>query len=104
MVECICINDDNRPEQIPVEKWVKKGEKYHVVYTVICLPQRQLGFYLNEIELGEKELPYEYFLSHRFAFNKEGQEKVMQLIKDCSDTAFDMDELLKQTETLKENV
>jgi hypothetical protein len=98
MIECICIDDSNKPKEIPQEKWVKKGETYHVIYTVTVLPQKQLAFHLYEIQLTDNELPYEYFLAKRFAFNQEGIEKLMELIKDCSDTDFSMDELLEQTQ------
>ena len=98
MVECICINDSNRPKEIPANKWVKKGEPYTVIFTVTVLPQKQLAFHLAEIELDESCHPYEYFLAHRFAFTQENLQKLIELIKDCNDTDFSMDELLKQTE------
>lgn len=97
-VECICINDSNRPKEIPQSKWVKEGEKYTVIYTVTVLPQKQLGFHLAEIELTDNELPYEYFLASRFGFTQENLQKLIELIKDCSEIDFSMDELLKQTE------
>lgn len=96
-VECICINDSNRPKEIPQSKWVKEGEKYTVIYTVTVLPQKQLGFHLAEIELTDNELPYEYFLASRFGFTKENLQKLIELIKDCSEIDFSMDELLEQT-------
>jgi len=97
MVECICINSKNKPSEIPESKWLKEGEKYNVIYTVVVLPQKQLGFLLHEIELTDNELPYEYFLGNRFAFTQENLEKLLELIKDCSDTAFSLDELMKST-------
>jgi hypothetical protein len=96
-VECICINDKNRPREIPAAKWVKEGEKYTVIYTVTVLPQKQLGFHLAEIELTDNELPYEYFLASRFGFTQDNLQKLIELIKDCSEIDFSMDELLKQT-------
>jgi hypothetical protein len=98
MVECICINDEKRPKEIPVSKWVKKDEKYHVIYTVTVLPQKQLAFHLAEISLDECCLPYEYFLSFRFAFTEEGLKQLMELIRECNDISFSLDELLEQTE------
>lgn len=98
MVDAICIDDRNRPEVIPLNKWVKRGKKYTIIYTVLVLPQRQIGVHLAEIELTQKELPYEYFLLSRFAFTEEGLRQLQELIKDCADTDFSMDELLKQTE------
>jgi hypothetical protein len=101
MIPCICINAKNRPKEIPMSKWLKEGNEYHVIYTVTVLPQRQLAFHLHEIELDETCAPYEYFLAYRFAFTEENLKLLMELIKDCSDTDFSMDELLEQT-TLEE--
>jgi hypothetical protein len=101
MVECICINDKNRPKEIPMNKWVKEGRPYTVIYTTTVMPQKQLAVHLDEIELDESNHPYEYFLASRFAFTEENLLKLIELIKDCSDITFDMDELLKQT-TLEE--
>jgi hypothetical protein len=66
------------------------------------LPQKQLAFHLAEIELTDAELPYEYFLASRFGFTQENLLKLIELIKDCSETDFNMEELLKQTEVVIE--
>lgn len=97
MVKCICVNDKNRPKEIPPSKWIKKDEEYHVIYTVTVLPQKQLAFHLAEISLDECCVPYEYFLANRFGFTEENLLLLMELIKDCSDIEFSMDELLEQT-------
>ena len=97
MIECICINDKNKPKQIPQKKWLKEGQTYHVIYTVTVLPQRELAFHLAEIELDETCAPYEYFLANRFAFTQENLLLLMELIKDCNDTDFSMEELMEQT-------
>lgn len=98
MIETICINDKNKPKEIPSNKWLKEGQTYNVIYTVTVLPQKELAFHLAEIELDESCDPYEYFLANRFAFTQENLLKLMELIKDCSETAFSMEELLEQTE------
>jgi hypothetical protein len=98
MIECICIDDSARPTAIPENKWVKKDEKYHVIYTVTVLPQKQLAFHLAEIDLDESCTPFTYFLARRFAFTLDNLKLLMELIKDCSDTDFSMDELIKETQ------
>ena len=100
MIDCICINDSNKPTQIPKDKWLVKGEKYHVIYTVTVLPQKELAFHLHEIELDETCHPYEYFLANRFAFTQDGLKKLIQLIKNCSDTDFSMEELMEQCDVM----
>lgn len=102
-IKCLCVDDSFKPNEIPNNKWIKKGESYTVIYTVTVLPQRELAFQLQEIELTEKEYPYEYFLSSRFAFKKEDLEKLIEMIKDCNDIDFDMDELLNNVKDVKES-
>jgi nuclear transport factor 2 (NTF2) superfamily protein len=101
MIPCICINDKNRPKEIPVNKWIKEGQEYHVIYTVWSIPSNTLGLHLDEIWLDDCCPPYEFFKADRFAFTEENLKLLIELIKDCNDTDFSMDELLKQT-TLEE--
>jgi hypothetical protein len=102
MIPCLCVNDADKPNDIPKNKWVVKGNYYHVIYTVTVLPQRQLAFHLAEIDLDESCHPYEYFLANRFAFLEEDIDKLMQLIEDCSDTDFSVGELMEQTHLISQ--
>lgn len=100
-VEAICINDKNKPAQIPSNKWLKLGQKYSIIYTVLVLPQRKVGATLSEIELDDSCLPYEYFLLNRFGFTKENLKKLMELIKECTESDFSLSELIEQTELIE---
>ena len=102
MIECICIDDSNRPKEIPQNKWVKKGDTYHIIYTVYSLTSKELAVDLYEVSLDDCCPPYEWYALRRFAFTEENLLKLIQLIKDCNDTAFSMDELLKQTELIEQ--
>jgi hypothetical protein len=102
MVKCICVDDTKKPIQIPDNKWIKKGEEYHVVFTITVLPQKKLGVELYEITLDESCKPFEYFLANRFAFTREDLEKLNKLIKDCSEINFSIDELMKETELVSQ--
>ena len=104
MIPCICIDDSKRPKEIPPNKWVKKGEEYHVIYTVYSITSKEMGVHLYEIELDDTCAPYEFYALRRFAFTEENLRKLIELIKDCNDTAFSMDELLKQTELIPDEV
>lgn len=97
MVKCICINDKNRPKEIPKNKWVVKDKEYEVIFTCTVLPQKILAFQLAEIELTDEHLPYEYFKADRFGFTEENLLLLQELIKDCEGITFSMDELLEQT-------
>jgi hypothetical protein len=97
MVKCICINDKNRPSKIPQEKWLKEGEEYTIIFTLIVLPQKTLAVQLEEIDLDESCMPYEFFLANRFAFTQEELEKLIDFIKECTQVNMSIKELLKQT-------
>ena len=62
----ICINDSNKPKEIPANKWIKKGNKYTVIDVQHLDTKQELGFKLGEIDLDESCFPYHYFSSHRF--------------------------------------
>jgi len=97
MIEAICENDSNRPKEIPLDKWIVKGKTYHITYTVWSITSKKLGVHLDEIFLDESCSPYGYFAASRFSFTHENLLLLMQLIQDCDDTAFSMEELLEQT-------
>ena len=66
-MKVICIDDTNRPVDIPESKWVKKDEVYTIVKVVkLNLQKNTLGVELDEIDL-KGCFPYEYFLANRFA-------------------------------------
>jgi hypothetical protein len=102
MVECICVDSSNRPAQVPPNKWLKKYNKYNIIFTTTVMPQKQLGVHLAEIDLDESCKPYEFFLASRFAFTPSELDKLKQLIKDCEDTEFSVEELMKQTELVED--
>jgi len=97
MCKAICINDKNRPKEIPQNKWLKEGQEYEIIYTTLCKPQNEVGVHLAEIDLDESCAPYEFFLLNRFAFTEENLKLLQELIKNCNDTNFSITELLEQT-------
>lgn len=99
-LKCICINDKNKPNEIPDSHWIEEGEEYTILFARFLLPQRVLGFQLNEIMLDESCAPYEYFVANRFAFRKEDLQRLIEFIEDCSDMSISMKELLEKTEAL----
>ena len=95
-IPCLCIDADDKPNEIPNSKWLVEGEIYHVIYTSVVLPQHEIGFHLAEIELTENELPYEYFLSYRFAFQEEDLSELDELIQNCNEADSNVRELMKE--------
>jgi hypothetical protein len=97
MIKCICINDKDKPNDIPQSKWVKKGQVYTVIFTIMVLPQKTLAVQLEEIDLDETCSPYEYFLAERFMFDLDDIQKFIDFIEECTDINMSIRELMEQT-------
>ena len=97
MIKCLCVNDDNKPNQIPQEKWLEKGKEYTLAFTMTVLPQKQLAFQVEEIDLDDSCSPYTWFLANRFTFREEDLQKLIEFIKDCNHITFSVKELMKET-------
>jgi len=66
MMKVLCVNDANRPNEIPASKWIKEGETYHVVDVIKCNVQGGAhGYVLQEIDLSGCD-PYKCFSVKRF--------------------------------------
>ena len=97
MCKVICLDDTNKPKEISKLKWIKKNEEYTVLYTTLCKPQNEIGVHLAEIELDESCHPYEFFMLKRFGVTEENLLLLQELIKNCNETNFSIEELLEQT-------
>lgn len=84
-IRCICLNDSNKPLEIPSNKWLKKDKEYHITHIYYHPQQKVQGFELSEIFLDDSCFPYVSFSANRFGIYKEDMEKFMQMLKDCSD-------------------
>ena len=105
MVKVTCINDKNRPKEIPASDWVTEGEKYPVTHVSIQVNQIEGNMMVAGCDIYEKPLslekhnPYECFRLSRFACSKEDFELLIQLIIDCHNLDKDVaTKLLKETE------
>lgn len=103
MVKAICIDDTNFPKEIPLNKRLKLGQEYTVLYTVTVLPSREIACDIAEIELDETCEPYSFYALRRFGFTQEELQKLLKLIKDCTDTQFSLDELMEQTQLVEQD-
>lgn len=100
MIKCICINDKDRPNDIPLSKWVKEGSVYTIIFAATVLPQKELGFQFDEITLDESCAPYEYFMAKRFGFTKDEFLKLEAFIKECGEVDQSIKELMKQVQSV----
>jgi hypothetical protein len=65
-MKVICVDDKNRPNEIPANFWIKEGEVYTVILSCKLNAQGgKIGFKISEINL-DRFSPYEYFDSSRF--------------------------------------
>jgi len=91
-VEVVCINDKNRPNEIPTSRWIKKGQTYNVIEVCKLNMQGIYGCKLAEIN-NDDLFPYQFFRLDRFAvkIDKEEFEKMLEEI-DISE----LDEVLER--------
>lgn len=101
-VRIICINDKNKPKEIPQSLWVKKDEVYHILMIKYSIPSKTMAYSLEEIELDESCAPYEVFDAKRFAIHQDDIEEFQELAKDCSDfNSLDIGEIIKEIQVLE---
>ena len=73
-MKVICINDKNRPNEIPTSKWVKEKVEYNVIKAdYMNMQNKILGYQLAEIDLSDC-VPYLYFAASRFAILQPDEE------------------------------
>ncbi len=62
----LCINDADRPSDIPISQWIKKGKLYTVIKVEKMLVQNgKIGFHLAEVNL-DGCFPYSAYTATRF--------------------------------------
>lgn len=104
-IRCICIDDANRPKEIPAEKWPIKDQQYHITW--IYKQYLQPG--LKGVELAEFDIsmcdPYNSYKANRFAIPLSELDKLIQMMKDTAEMdginvkAF-VDELVEKEELI----
>lgn len=95
----VCVDDSNRPNDIPLSKWVKKGHQYTVTKVAKLLVQGgTLGFKLEEINIDEC-FPYQYFAAHRFAIpvhkDWDVESALERLLEEAKKEVQEMEETFK---------
>lgn len=108
-VKCFCINDKNKPKEIPASKWVKNKNPYHITHIFYHHEQKIQGVELAEIFLDGSCKPYESFMLTRFAIPIDELEKFIKMLEDCTqlndeDLGKLVDDLLKEETLVLEGV
>lgn len=65
-IPVICIDDRNRPQDVPVNLWPVKGQPYTITGFYRMLTQGSYGVSLAEMDITACH-PYKYYLANRFA-------------------------------------
>lgn len=77
-MKVICIDDKNRPNEIPTSRWIKKGQEYTIIKIAYMTQQGIYGCQLEEIDNSDL-FPWSWFALSRFAVTK---EEVLKLVKE----------------------
>lgn len=101
-IPCICIDDKNRPAEIPLSKWVVKDKEYHVTH--VYHQVQQIG--VKGVELAEFDIsnciPFNCYRLDRFAFTRENLEKLVALMQHCTAlNNIDIQELVDKLTTIE---
>lgn len=98
MIETLCIDSADMPEEINRSEWISKGMKYHITHVWFHSMQGIQGCSLKEVKLTEKSYPYATYKLSRFAVTPEGLLELIQMMKDCSElNEVDIKKLLRQS-------
>lgn len=73
-----CINDSNRPNEVPLSRWIKKDEEYTIVKIDKMVQQGGIGGVKLE-ELNNDDLyPWSYFNINRFTFSQKQLDEAIE--------------------------
>ena len=99
MIQCICLDSKNRPEEIPMGKWISEKMKYHITHVWFHPAQGIQGCSLHEVRLGKESEPYSTFRLSRFGVTLENLEKLIEMMNACSDlNLLDITALIRESE------
>jgi hypothetical protein len=85
MIPCLCINAKDKPNDIPLSKWVEYNEQYRITYVCRVLPSNVLAYSIYEKPLDESCAPYLYFSAERFSVRDEDVQKVIDMYNELGD-------------------
>lgn len=99
-MKLICIDDSNRPVEIPKSYWIEKDKEYELLIVTYHPLQKIQGCQFVSPDLEELDnCPYNSFALKRFAIRQEDVDKFIQLVKDCNDlNEIDFKKLLEETQ------
>ena len=99
MIPCICIDDKNKPDEIPLKNWIQEGFTYHITH-VFCMRNWNniQGCNLAEVKIPPECYPYEVYKLSRFGITFDNLEKLRQLMRDCTELDdVNIDKLIEES-------
>lgn len=103
-IRVVCVDDSNKPKEIPKEKWVIKGKNYNITWVYKMVNQKGIqGVSLSEIDISNYK-PYNCFRLNRFAIAKEDFDNLIELIKHCTELSdVDINKLVEDLQLVEKN-
>jgi len=99
MIPAICIDANNKPEEVDLSEWITKGMQYHITHIWFHPFQGVHGCSLKEVSMTEKSDPYRTFALKRFAVTEESMKALVQMMRDCSElNDFDIYKVIRESE------
>jgi hypothetical protein len=82
LIQMLCIDDSNRPEDIPLTHWIKEGELYTLKdVKKLTMQGGKLGVQVDEIDLLKLGGQHEFFSITRFALEGNKLEAFKEVMK-----------------------
>ena len=69
-MKVLCVDSKNRPNEVPVSRWVSKDKEYTIVKVCYMVQQDIYGCKLEELN-NDDLYPWSYFALNRFAISKQ---------------------------------
>lgn len=88
MIKSICINDKNRPKEVPQNLWIKENNPYTIEYIYRSLNPNsfnELMVELKEVKMNDSCLPFQFYRLDRFAISQDSLEEFLMLCKTCAE-------------------
>ena len=97
IVKCVCLDDSNKPKEIPDHLWVVQGTEYHIICVYWHPRQGVQGVDLLEIALDDNCYPFETYQLRRFGFTQKEMEQLRELAMLCNELdEVDVDALMEE--------
>jgi hypothetical protein len=83
-IDCICIDNSNKPEDIPLSKWLIERQEYKINHVHEMTRQGNIiGVEIVGLDLSDYP-PYNCFRLTRFAVHSSDIHKLVRMVEECA--------------------